>query len=761
MKKGLLSLLALALTVVGCQNYDDQFDELTSQITSLQSTVDGLTGVSSAITALQSTVAAISNAVGANASAIASGNSAAAAANAATQAGLATVSQTLANLQASLANVAQAGDLDAISSTLADVQADVRELLEANAVINQNVVINNSATLDYAETLIATGDDDPNVIVNGYVRINTTNLTDAEVTRANAIAAKLATILGNTGVSAPVGREALTVTGDDVITFTNLAFIDGDYVIDGADQDDAALRTVSGNLGVDHGGVAAAINYSQITSVGGDVAIDPTDAATATSIDFSGTDISGDIHHGAGSALNFPGATTINLGAASFNSLTAPKAGSIVSAITAVTTDVTINATKGGTIDLNDLETITGDFELTGATTTTFHADALESVSDLTVNSAGEAHFPALTTHGAIDITATTAAALTALVTSTAAIDLNNTPAVVLTNFVEAAHTLTWNIPVINLPNVNLEVPMSTTATNVTIKSFDVIGDVGTTVEKLVLTGQDVDLAGTSNVTNLTVTADGSGVDCTLAGAVLTDVSLSGTEINSFAATLVVLKNITLNDTATNTLNNGTGTVTQTVNLTGTIFSFTSDATTLAALNNSATFLDVAPPAATPITIDIEASALTSVDLSSMEKVAVIRFVNNTALTSLTAPSGASNLLTPGGGPTFTVTGNSITATYTAATAAFPGDGINPATPYEPACIESPSLASFKDYITAVSAVDTVTYVLDAKFGATVDGYGEAADADADQTHFPTAVANSTINNTQPGLSLIQATACN
>ena len=48
MKKGLLSLLALALTVVGCQNYDDQFDELTSQITSLQSTVDGLTGVSTA-----------------------------------------------------------------------------------------------------------------------------------------------------------------------------------------------------------------------------------------------------------------------------------------------------------------------------------------------------------------------------------------------------------------------------------------------------------------------------------------------------------------------------------------------------------------------------------------------------------------------------------------------------------------------------------------------------------------------------------------
>ena len=44
MKKGLLSLLAVALTVVGCQNYDDQFDELSDQITAL-SNVAGLSTV--------------------------------------------------------------------------------------------------------------------------------------------------------------------------------------------------------------------------------------------------------------------------------------------------------------------------------------------------------------------------------------------------------------------------------------------------------------------------------------------------------------------------------------------------------------------------------------------------------------------------------------------------------------------------------------------------------------------------------------------
>ena len=32
MKKGLLGLLVVALTIVGCQNYDDQFDELNDKI---------------------------------------------------------------------------------------------------------------------------------------------------------------------------------------------------------------------------------------------------------------------------------------------------------------------------------------------------------------------------------------------------------------------------------------------------------------------------------------------------------------------------------------------------------------------------------------------------------------------------------------------------------------------------------------------------------------------------------------------------------
>ena len=42
MKKSLLSILALAVFVTGCQNYDDQFDSLNKQITALTAKVDGL-----------------------------------------------------------------------------------------------------------------------------------------------------------------------------------------------------------------------------------------------------------------------------------------------------------------------------------------------------------------------------------------------------------------------------------------------------------------------------------------------------------------------------------------------------------------------------------------------------------------------------------------------------------------------------------------------------------------------------------------------
>ena len=45
MKKGLLSLLAVALTIVSCQDYDDQFAELTGLVNTLSTEVAGIAQV--------------------------------------------------------------------------------------------------------------------------------------------------------------------------------------------------------------------------------------------------------------------------------------------------------------------------------------------------------------------------------------------------------------------------------------------------------------------------------------------------------------------------------------------------------------------------------------------------------------------------------------------------------------------------------------------------------------------------------------------
>jgi len=256
------------------------------QVTALQQTVNGL-ATTSALEALAGTVGTVATGVDANADAIAdnatnatnnaaaaaaatasataaataAGDAATAAGAAATAAGAAvadvaaqveSVQASLTAILADLENVATAADLATISATLAIVQADVKEILAGSATINQDITINNAATLEYAETLVGTDTKDPNVIVNGQVTINMTNIASGDLARVNAVAAKLATILGDGAGSA--AKKGLVVHSDDVLSFTNLTFIDDDVEIHsvtaGSDsaQDLAALRTISGGL---------------------------------------------------------------------------------------------------------------------------------------------------------------------------------------------------------------------------------------------------------------------------------------------------------------------------------------------------------------------------------------------------------------------------------------------------------------------------------------------------------------------------------
>ena len=731
MKKGLLSLLALALTVVGCQNYDDQFAELTSLIEDLQTEVEGIPDVSQSIATLQSTVAAIS-------SAVTSGNAANAAANQATVASLATVSQTLADLQASLGNVAQAGDLDAISSTLADVQADVRELLEANAVINQDITINNAATLEYVETLISTAADDPNVIVNGKVLIDTRNLTDAEVTRASAVAAKLATILGD-----GAGDPGLEVISDSAVTFTNLAFIDDDYTVNGADQDDAALRTVSGNLSINHNGADAALDYSQITSVG-DVTIAATTASSATSVNFSGVDggtmaILGQ----AAGVLNYPRAATVDLGTFDFGTIDAASASSINSDMSATTTNLIIEADVAGSVTFNSLEDATHTITVNASSTTNVFFNALDNATgaiDAATPKVNQFHIPALAATGAtltVDAGTINAAALATIGHAT---DFNSVGTAILSALTSVTAGLTIDEGPINLPNAAFSAALTSNATTV-----HVAADTSGTLANV--SGANVDF--------LTVGAQAVAVTDVPATLVTIDITASGdggathdfTVTNAAAA----LRGVTVNGFDVVTLGaSGAGTGITTVTTGGTIRNFSSvDNASLAELNIAHTWDDSYTDA--QVVDIIGNTSLTGLNLASVARLEACTITGNTAMTSIMAPSG-SDPLTPGATTSFTISGNSLTATYTYAVAAVQ-DGINN-TPYVEATIEQASLESWKDYFAAISATNSVTFSLDYDASSNAGNTNFASDIADDTSNVASATFGGTID-TDAELALI------
>ena len=154
MKKGLFSILASALLVVGCQNYDDQFSNLESQISALATTVAGLSQVQSDLSSLANTVNSLQSSV-------------AQTVDAALADGLADIDAAVASLEAAADTAASAEDVAAIADAVAENQTDLDDLLASSSVFNGSVTINSVATLA-AFKAIGKG----LAIVNGNVTID-------------------------------------------------------------------------------------------------------------------------------------------------------------------------------------------------------------------------------------------------------------------------------------------------------------------------------------------------------------------------------------------------------------------------------------------------------------------------------------------------------------------------------------------------------------------------------------------------------------
>jgi len=164
MKKGLLTVLLASLVLVGCQNYDDQFDDLNAQISALKSQVDGLSSLSGQVSSLSGTISGLQSGIAAAQAAATSAGSSADAATAAVNAipgvdlsgltaSLATLQAEVDAIEAAIATTATATEVAALQTSLTAVETDLADLLVSNNVYASTITITNAATMASALAL--------------------------------------------------------------------------------------------------------------------------------------------------------------------------------------------------------------------------------------------------------------------------------------------------------------------------------------------------------------------------------------------------------------------------------------------------------------------------------------------------------------------------------------------------------------------------------------------------------------------------------
>ena len=760
MKKGLLSLLAVALTVVGCQNYDDQFDDLKTQITDLATTVAGLSQVQSDLTALGTAVSNLSTAI----QAIPTTDSVAD-----LTASLSNQAAIIDSLQSILsANTLTQAQLAAVSATLADVQDDVQTLLQGDSVISPasgGIIITNEAQLGAAENLVPSDADAGTIVLDGFldVRVGTGFLTTQDqLDRANAVLAKFATVIGTvdllnspaTGVTGGLTANGLassvgtvTLSGDDAPSLDGLVSVGGGLFLNttgnpslpaltsvGGDLERlsggaptvAALRTVGGDLNARHTGDW---NYSQVTSVGGD-AIVPTNA---TSINLTGVTVTGDILNPGGTVgqLTQTASTTgaINLGTAGINNITANAASSIVGAVTSLT-NLTINAAAASSIRFDAALTATGTINITSSNTTVIHFDALTNAEDITISNSAESHFGALVDANTITVAAETAADFGDLLDLDAAASIGGAT-VMLDSLASATSTLVLpDATTVTFPNfVATDRVTADSATSITLKSIAATNILAEDATSLSVTSQDVvftltdatRVANLGSLTSVSVTGSGTaqrGVVTTTAAitsnATLTSVTLggkldsatvSGAGVTSLS-TSGYITDLTVNNTGISTLD----------------------------LNHDFIGLDTA------VTITItNNSDLTSVDLADIDKVRDITITGNASVTSIVAPAA----VYPEAGATvaLTVTGADIAGTWTeGATPTVATETVPQQAAVSATFVVSSQIESLLDWYDAANAATTPAASINIEF-SDITYYARTRNIDGTTTVATTATA--------------------
>ena len=375
MKKVLLGLLVVALTVVGCQNYDDQFDALNDDIKTINASILDLQGVSTTISNLDTKVTELQG-------------------TALTDSDLAGI---LAEVTAVKADVA-ALNISGIETEVANLDTEVDQILEklgdllsANAFYEGNLIIKNLGQLANAHELIKTGADDPTVTVRGGVDvvIGTGGVTTDSIASVNLILAKIRSAQGT-----------VSITSEAAATLPAFTYGQGNVFFDGVSGKGTIasekLMTIDGYMHIEH--IDGVVSYPALGTVGSSVTVlEETSKATVTTLAI-GSLTSGTVQTAAGE-LVLPGATNVHLG------------GTLPSVVTLAKCVEFIHGT-GGTMT-NDLfltlggaaPTMTlGATKLTGITSITTKGNVnLPNVTEIATTSlilqtaASEFHFPLVT----------------------------------------------------------------------------------------------------------------------------------------------------------------------------------------------------------------------------------------------------------------------------------------------------------------------------------------------------------------------------
>jgi hypothetical protein len=236
--------LASALLVVGCQNYDDQFSALETQINALASTVAGLSQVQSDLSSLAGTVNSLASTVNGLGSQI----------DTAVSDGLADIQADIDAIETAVADVASSEEVSSLSDAVAESQTDLDQLLANSSVFNNSIVINSEATADlYAAMGTAIN------IVNGDVTIEvSTDMTQATV---QTVVDNILNIVGNLTYEATASTVAET-------TFNNLSGVGSITAKQGGGYEFKALKSATAVvLNNDYKSTVDIIHFGALTTV--------------------------------------------------------------------------------------------------------------------------------------------------------------------------------------------------------------------------------------------------------------------------------------------------------------------------------------------------------------------------------------------------------------------------------------------------------------------------------------------------------------